>query len=292
MATTPALHLSLIDVHGDPLKVAALVRLRNQSSSALKQVRSSANKALKITGLRGRPEGLYRLEVDAPGYQSSSLFVELKASGVTSTVIVMAVDPGRVRAVRFPAFADLPAEAQLLLENSPQVRGFEGHTGRALYDMFDDVRRAGLLNIIAKTRVTTPTPGVSVMSRLEALLDLRGDRCFCAVPQSLRDDTKNAMVDGFFKQVDGGLHHFEDGFVEAGSFKTLDNYGNLQLTYFASSDTPSRWVADIDIDDCAGITHLFQVVRNELKNQATHPFDIHQILVKHQSLDPLYRLLV
>lgn len=292
MAAKPALHLSLLDVHGDPLNVASLVRLRNQSSSALKQVRSAAGKALRITGLRGRPEGLYRVEVDAPGYQTSSRFVDLKASGITHAEIVLAVDPGRVRAVGFPSFADLPADAQTLLENSPHVRGFEGHTGKALYALFDDVRRAGLLNIIAKTRVTTPTAGVSVLSRLEALLDLRGDRCFCAVPQSLRDDTKNAMVDGLFKQVDGSLHHFDPGFTEAGSFKTLDSYGNLQLTFFASSDTPARWVADIDIDDSGGIGHLFQVVRNEVKNQTTHPYDIHQILIRHQSLDPLYRLLV
>jgi hypothetical protein len=42
------------------------------------------------------------------------------------------------------------------------------------------------------------------------------------------------------------LHHPPDGFMHAGSFKTLDHDGNLQLTFFSKS---SDWLADIDIDD-------------------------------------------
>ena len=137
--------------------------------------------------------------------------------------------------------------------------------------------------------MTSAKPGETVLSHVKELVDLRGDRCYCVVPQSLRDDTKNAAVGGLFKMVSGSMHHFEDGYSDAGSFKTNDHYGNLQLTYFAS---PSRWVADIDIDDAGGIGHLFQVVRNEVSGNPTHPYDIHQILVRHQSVDPLYRLLV
>lgn len=285
----PVLHLSLRDVHGDPLKEPALVRLRNLSSSAVKQVHSSPGRKLSIKGLKGRPDGLYVVEVDPPGYLSSSKFIDVQASGITEAEMVFAVDAARVHDVTLPAYADLPADARRLLENSAQVRGFEGLSGQTLYEAFDDIRCAGLLNIIAKTRVTTPTPGQSVLSQLTELLDLRGDRCFCAVPQSLRDDTKNAALTGMFKAVDGGLHHFEAGFSPAGSFKTPDSYGNLQLTFFASND---RWVADIDIDDAGGIGHIFQVIRNEVKNRTTHPFDIQQILLRHQSLDPMYRLLV
>jgi hypothetical protein len=51
-------------------------------------------------------------------------------------------------------------------------------------------------------------------------------------------------------------------------------------------------VADIDIDDAAGLEHLFQVVRNALTGRPTSPFDIHEILVQHQMLDPGYRFVV
>jgi hypothetical protein len=75
------------------------------------------------------------------------------------------------------------------------------------------------------------------------------------------------------------------GFNKAGSYKTEDAYGNLQLTFFMKGD---ECVADIDIDDAAGLGHVFQVLRNALANRATHPYDIHEILLFHQKLDPLY----
>ena len=57
------------------------------------------------------------------------------------------------------------------------------------------------------------------------------------------------------------------------------------MTFFRSGD---RCVADIDIDDAAGLGHVFQVMRNHLSGKPTHPYNIHQILTKHQNLDPGY----
>ena len=73
----------------------------------------------------------------------------------------------------------------------------------------------------------------------------------------------------------------------AGSFKTLDAFGNLQLTFFKDSTT---FCADVDIDDAAGLGHVLQVVRNSVTKSATHPFNINQILIKHQNLAAGYRL--
>ena len=47
----------------------------------------------------------------------------------------------------------------------------------------------------------------------------------------------------------------------------------------------------IDIDDAAGLGHVFQVLRNHLTGNPTHPYNIHQILIAHQHLDPGYRLI-
>jgi hypothetical protein len=89
--------------------------------------------------------------------------------------------------------------------------------------------------------------------------------------------------------VDGSLHHPPSGFDRAGSFKTEDRYGNLQLTFFVRGD---EWLADIDIDDAGGLEHVFQVVRNAVTGRPTHPYDIHQILIAWQQTDPGYELVV
>jgi hypothetical protein len=49
---------------------------------------------------------------------------------------------------------------------------------------------------------------------------------------------------------------------------------------------------DVDIDDAAGLGHVFQVLRNTLTGRPTHPYDIHEILVSYQQLDPGYRFVV
>jgi hypothetical protein len=85
--------------------------------------------------------------------------------------------------------------------------------------------------------------------------------------------------------VDGALHAPPAGFEPAGSFKSDDNYGNLQLTFFQQGDT---WVADVDIDDAAGLAHVFQVARNHLTGRPTHPYDIREILIAWQGTDPGY----
>ena len=91
---------------------------------------------------------------------------------------------------------------------------------------------------------------------------------------------------------DGNSHHTwwaPDGFDHAGSFKSTDHFANLQLTFFAQGD---QWMADIDIDDANGVEHLFQVLRNAITGRPTHPYEIHELLVSYQKLDPGYTLVV
>jgi hypothetical protein len=58
---------------------------------------------------------------------------------------------------------------------------------------------------------------------------------------------------------------------------------NLRPTFFMRGD---GCVADIDIDDDAGLGHIFQVLRNHSTGEPARPYDIHEILVQHQHLDP------
>jgi hypothetical protein len=90
--------------------------------------------------------------------------------------------------------------------------------------------------------------------------------------------------------VSGSLHTPPPGYCAAGSFKTADQYGNLQLTFFASEQPPLTFKVDADIDDAAGLGHVFQVMRNWLTHGTTHPYDIHQILVYRQEVALPYEL--
>ena len=64
-----------------------------------------------------------------------------------------------------------------------------------------------------------------------------------------------------------------------------DHAGNLQLSFFVNGND---YRADIDIDDANGFEHIFQVLRNKLSGKPTHPYNIHEILVGVQHLDPGY----
>jgi hypothetical protein len=289
MAENVRLQLQLRDVYGKYLGEKVDIILRHHVLSEVKKASPNVTAKVEITGLRGAPQGLYRMEIDPPSYQYVSQFVNMKASGITSVAITFPIDPGKVIAVKFPAHTKLTADLQKLLEGSDKVLLFEGKKGKDLYDSLDDIRRAGLLNIAVKTNGTTFANGKTVLSYIERLTEIRGDRFFCDVPRELRSETKNSVAEGLFHKVSGSLHTPPPGFVDAESFKTSDKYGNLQLTFFTNGET---FKADIDIDDAGGLEHVFQVLRNKLSGNPTHPYNIHEILVGHQHLDPGYTFVV
>lgn len=284
------LRMELVDVYGTRLNQSVDVLLRHQQLSdrrIVRGVRSSSR--ILIKDLHGAPQGLYQVEVDPPAYLPISQFVNLHSSEVTDLKLVFPVDTRKVERVEFPAFPNLAQPLQQLLKRSSTVLGFEGTNGASLFDAFDDIRKAGLLNIAAKAQSALLANGETVFPQVQKLLEVRGDRFFARVPKELREETKNSVDAGLFRAVDGSLHHPPSGYTLAGSFKTEDRYGNLQLTFFMNGND---CVADIDIDDAAGLDHLFQVVRNSITGRPTHPFNIHEILVFHQKIDPGYRFVI
>lgn len=285
MANTGKLKVTLTNVAGDPLDEDVHVSLRHFTTGTETRARIPARKSAIIPDLRANPDGVYRVEIDPPSYLPVGQIVSIQPDRSTPLALVFPVDPRKVQDVTFPAHGDLADEARRLLDASDGVLNFEGKSGAALYDALDDVRRAGLLNILAKTQRTTYGTGRTALSFVQTLTELRGDRFFAVVMKELREETKNAMHSGLFVEAPDTLHHPPAGFDKAGSFKTNDHYANLQLTFFVRAD---EWRADIDIDDAAGIAHVFQVLRNQLTGRPTHPYDIHELLLFHQKIDPGY----
>ncbi len=283
------LKLRLTNVSGTALREDVDVELRHLTRGSEIRVRLKAGKPMAIGNLLAQPDGVYRVTINPPSYMPVGQFVSVKESGVTSLELAFPVDHRKVKQQKPTDYAKLHDDARRVLEASDGMLLFEGKVGAALYETIDDIRRAGLLNIMAKTRATTFATTRTVLSYITSITELRGDRFFAAVARELREETKNAVHAGLFTEVSGTLHHPPAGFSHAGSYKTPDHYGNLQLTFFANGDD---WRADIDIDDAAGLAHVFQVVRNHLTGRPTHPYDIHELLVHHQKLDPGYELLV
>ena len=284
------LRLSLVDVLGDNIGGRADVRLRHQVLSDFQVFNNlDASKRISITNLFGVPQGLYRVDIDPSAFLFTSRFVNIKASGITDMKITFAVDPNKVRSVDFPPFSQLLAGTRTLLENSDQVLGFAGQTGEALYNALDDVRRANVLNLTTKCALTPLSNGKTVLPFIEKINEIRGDRFFVVAPRELRQETRNSAVEGLFNAAPDTLHTPPPGFERAGSFKTPDKYGNLQLTFFLKGDD---CMVDIDIDPASGLEHLFQVLEHQITGIQTHPYAVRDVLIAQQEIDPGYRFVV
>lgn len=291
--STGHLNLQFTDVFGHPITDDMSIRLRHRTLAGEVRVDRRIAGSVVIDGLMAEPQGTYTLEVHAASYLPVSQFITVPADGQGSATLKLPVNPDKVNP-RFPDYAELDARLKGVLERSRGVKGLEGRSGAALYKGLSDEQRAGLLNIAKKALVTTFTNGEELLPHI-TLIEVRGDRLFAEIPAGLHAQMPDEAADengpdepDTFRKVNGSLHKAtRAGFEPAGSFKTRDAYGNLQLTFFR--DGHDQWMADVDIDDAAGLAHVFQVARNHLKNRPTHPYDIHQILVVHQGLDPGYR---
>lgn len=287
MSETGRLELQIVDVDGKPLTEAVDIHLRHRVLNEQRRFDSvDVRQPIAIGDLRPEPQGLYILQVSARSYWPVSRFVTIPPSGPKRETVTLPIRPNRARAV-FPGYDELDERVKGVLDRSREVRGHEGLTGRTLYDALSDEAKGGLLNIAKKSLATEFTNGADLLPHV-TVLDIVGDRLIVAVPPALREQMPTLIDGDLFRPVNGALHEPPAGFVPAGSFKTRDAFGNLQITFF-QKDT--QWRADVDIDDAAGLGHVFQVVRNHLSGDPTHPFNIHQILIAHQHLDPGYRLL-
>lgn len=290
MAQDGKLKLQLVDVYGKRLQENVDISLRSlQTSDNPSFKKQDASKIISISNLFTAPQGNYQLTISPRSYNPVGVFVVIKTGGPTEITIPFAVDISKIVSVTFPSFPNVTKGMRTVLTNSPNVLGFENKTGQTLYDAFDDIRRGGVLNIARKSLATRFDNGETVLDRVREIRELRGDRFFAFVDKELREEVKHSLNSGLFHSVSGSLHHLPaqfEAFEPAGSFKTNDHFGNLQLTFFMKSD---ECVADIDIDDAAGLGHIFQVLKNHFTGEPTHPYNIHEILMAHQHLDAGYR---
>jgi hypothetical protein len=231
---------------------------------------------------------LYKIRVLSGKHRPVAHFLRVGGSGKAQLDVVLPIHPDRVAGASFPDFSALDERLKIALGRNGV--GIDEDKARSLYNGLGDFEKAGLLNVWTKMTHTPMTEGNPASHYVDFVYQVRGDRFFADVNRSFRDLVRTATSTGAFKPVDGGLHTPPEGYEQAGSYKSTDGYGNLQLTFFAATATQLGFKLDADIDDANGVEHVFQVLRNWLTDGETHPYDIHQILAQHQGLDTGYRL--
>jgi hypothetical protein len=291
------LHVRVFDADRKPLTGLVDVKVVDGRNEAVAEVRDArGGSVIKVDGLAAGTR--HHVRVFPARHRPVGQLVVPAEGPPTNVHLFCPIDPDRARATFLPYDA-LPEALRHVLDRSTLEVDLTPRgpavpmsvTGEATYASLTDLQKAGLLNLFCKM-CATPVGSASAWHFVQDIYRARGDRIFANVAIDFRDHVKTAVAAGLFDEVSGALHDPGAGFTQAGSFKTGESFGNLQLTFFASRDTPLRFRIDADIDDANGVGHVFQVLRNKVKDRETHPFDIHQVLTFHHLLRPSYELAV
>lgn len=264
---TGSIYLDLRNVHGDPIKAAqANFYLYNHRLRSL-----DAAFRIKLTGaplllkeVPAFPFGTGDLVLNLSRYRSKRRFVTIRPDEALELQETFLLDAGHAKA-KFPA----------------RHPAYE-HISTPVADL-TELQRAGLLNVYSKLA------SLDLADAIESIEQVLPARIFARVNENLLDQIRESQ--DIFSPASGISHSFPRGWerIETlGSFKTRERQGNLQLTFATNSD--NHLMADIDIDDNQGVAHAFDVIGHALSGADTHPFNIHQILIALQGIDPGYKL--
>jgi len=288
MATT-TVRLKFQDVLGAPLDdhtvVADIFDLHNINHYQVTiPIAGATNVAIN---LKDCPGGVYRFELSPTNYQVIQFFLTLPPGGevVRQDPVVFPVDAGRVVDISAPAFGDLDASLQGLLNaSSISIDGMQPEqSGANLYNALSPKPKAGLLNLFLKSSNTKLGDDSTCFEHVRSLMEIDQDRFFGKLSGSLLEEAADSPA---FHSADMSLHEEIPPYKLVASFKTLDAEGNLQLTFSRNGTTGNDYLVDMDIDEAQGILHAFEVIRNVFTG-LTNPYNVREILAA-KGLPPLY----
>ena len=285
--------VNLKDVHGQPIKDEVEITFYNQKVQSLNirfDVKFKGTPAV-LPGVPAFPTGLAEVFIKPKRYRYKSIFMNVVGGQENSITEDLFVDPDHARPTLLD-FDDLKAKvygADLLriLEKS----GIK----KAAWNDLDKRNRATVLNLSAKMFNDKLKNGDSLISNVESIVQKLLDknhreRIYAIVNGNLLGALRKFPEN--YRSVSGSLHKFFDDWTpvsQQNSFKSRNNAGNIQFT-FATNPTGAS-LSDIDLDDHTGIKHAADVLRHKITGANTNPYDLHQILVYFQGIDPGYRLL-
>lgn len=280
--------VALRDVRGKLLKDSVEFKFYNQRANSLNQVFKVDLKGRPVTlaNVPAFPFGLAEVFINPTKYRFKSIFLNVPAGREALIDETCFVEPGEVKPL-FPSLSEIQKESHWAeLWKILQASGIKT---AAAWKALGGLQKAGLLNLFAKAQDQTVRDGRSVASFIEKITDFRPSRLFAIVANDLF-----GLVHDYasaFHPVSGALHKFPNGWKPIdpeGSLKTYHKAGNLQITF--AQGLAGRLMVDMDIDDHQGIEHAADVLKHKITGKDTHPYDIHEILIYFQGLDPGYEL--
>lgn len=269
--------LILRDARGRFLTETITLEFRNMELASLNftQTVQIQGGILELKGVPAFPHGVWFVTILPQKYRFKQIFVDVPANGTATISETFFVDPAKVIPV-FPT----PAQYQSDPRWQPLMTGITP----AVFGRLNNDEKAGLLNLFAK--MSHPS-AAGVFDQVIDIFQAKPARFFAKVNAALLSTVRG--MPNRFHEVLGTLHNFPDGWErisEGGSFKTPDPTGNLQLTFAINAQ--EEMAIDADLDDHEGLEHAFDVIKHKLTGRDTHPYDIHEILVKFQNIDPGY----
>ena len=259
-----SLTVQVFDAHRRPLRDRMRVQVL-AGQDVVAEVRDvPGTTAVRVPDLNDHRSYAVRVR---PGRHRAIAQVLVTGSGAGTMHLFAPLHPKHAEPA-LPAFRELPSTLT------------EAGVTAASYGDLSDEKRAGLLNLFAKMTAE------GVWSGVERIRLVHRDRIFANVRPELRE---RVATDARFRKVSGGMHVSPIAGYEtrAGSWKTREPYGNLQLTFFRS--VTGLVLVDADVDDVAGFEHAFQVLGHWLTRGSTHPYDVHELLV-FAGVRPLYQI--
>ncbi len=211
------------------------------------------------------PYGSAEIIMDIDRYYTKKRFVNVQPDEVSEFSEVFFLN-SKTAKPKFPAKSH-PAYSKLAIP----------------YAELTDLQKAGLLNLYAKATA------IGIIEHIESIIEVRPARLFAKVSDDFLDIVRDST--DLFHEASGISHAFNKPWrriEKAGSFKTRDRQANLQLTFATNSD--NQLLVDMDIDDNQGIAHAFDVIGHALTGADTHPYNIQQVLLALQGIDPGYGL--
>jgi hypothetical protein len=272
----------LRDAHGQPIRGHLELAFRNLKAQSMNFRHDEELTAgrLRLDGVPAFPFGLWQVDINIKPFRFKSVFVDLPSNGESVVNETFFVRPGDATPV-FPSAEEI--------ESAGRWRALRDAlaAGSLSYTRFSNEEKAGLLNLFAKM---SHESAHRVFSDVIDIFKVKPARIFARVQPELRGRVRK-LPQQFREQNDNGsLHKFADGWTrlaEHASFKTAESMGNLQLTF--ATNAQEQFAVDADLDDHQGIKHAFDVIKHKFSGD-THPYDIHEVLVKFHGIDPGYRL--
>lgn len=276
------------DVFGRTFSDQFKIKFINMRVQSLNQLfrANVAGAPVSLPDVPAFPDGFAEAIITPTKYREKSIFVNVPSGAPFSITETFLLDPDRVSAV-FPSFNDI--------QTNPTFTGLfgvlqrSGRASEAAWAGLQDQPKAGLLNIYAKSQNEVLEGDSSVFTFVDRIVDFRPQRIFGFVQRRLLELVRERR--DRFHDVLGTLHDFPDGFTridQDGSFKTRESAGNLQVTF--AENAAGELMADIDIDDHQGVLHVFDVLKHKITGRNTNPFNIHEVLIFVQGIDPGYQL--